>query len=227
MKFHSQSGIAIGPILFIIAVIAILAAAIAASDGSFTAGTSTESSTSSAQALIQYADQLKAAVQFVTMQNNCADIQLKFQGNNSNAPSDHSCDIFNVNGGNMADENFTNLPGAFNAAQAANNSSWWGTYGHFDQEYGSAVTGLGTQTNAQLLFDVHNLSLATCTAINKILNYNGAGNYAPPNIGFFVAGGYFTGTYVFHGPYGLPIQQGCVYEPTYTEYAYLGSLLVR
>jgi len=225
--FSNSKGIAIGPLLFIIAIIAILAAAIAAGSGSYTAGTSTESATTSAQALIQYADQLKTAVQYVTLQNNCQDVQLKFQSANANAPADHSCDIFDPRGGNILDQNFTNLPGAFDSTKATNNLNWWGTYGHFDQEYGSAVTGVGNQSNAQLLFDVHDVSLATCTAINTILQYNVSGNYAPPTIGYYISGNYFFGTYVFHGPYALPIQQGCVYDSTYTEYSYVGVLLTR
>ena len=42
-RLSPNAGIAIGPILFIIAILAILAAAIAAGSGSFTAGTTSES----------------------------------------------------------------------------------------------------------------------------------------------------------------------------------------
>lgn len=58
-RLASDAGIAIGPILFIIAVLGILAAAIAAGSGSFTAGTSTESNRAKAAALIDIGQNLK------------------------------------------------------------------------------------------------------------------------------------------------------------------------
>ena len=45
---NNQDGIALGPILFIIAILAIIAAAIAAANGGFTANTTTESDKSKA-----------------------------------------------------------------------------------------------------------------------------------------------------------------------------------
>jgi len=58
----SNAGIAIGPILFIIAILAILAAAIAAGSGSFTAGTSSESARTKASALIQIGENLRVGM---------------------------------------------------------------------------------------------------------------------------------------------------------------------
>lgn len=55
----SDAGIAIGPILFIIAVLGILAAAIAAGSGSFTTSTSSEGNRAKAAALIDIGQTLK------------------------------------------------------------------------------------------------------------------------------------------------------------------------
>ncbi|MDR3424735.1 MAG: hypothetical protein P4M13_06610 [Alphaproteobacteria bacterium] len=66
-RLDSNAGIAIGPILFIIAILAILAAAIAAGSGSFTAGTGTESNRTKSTALIQIGENLKIGMDRITM----------------------------------------------------------------------------------------------------------------------------------------------------------------
>src|ERR1700743_2821598 len=71
-RFSSDAGIAIGPILFIIAILAILAAAIAAGSGSFTAGTSSESNRTKASALIQIGENLKVGMDRMMMTNGIA-----------------------------------------------------------------------------------------------------------------------------------------------------------
>ncbi|MDE1901705.1 MAG: hypothetical protein KGI37_08690 [Alphaproteobacteria bacterium] len=67
-RFDANAGIAIGPILFIIAILAILAAAIAAGSGSFTSGTSQESDKTKASALIQIGENLKVGMDRITME---------------------------------------------------------------------------------------------------------------------------------------------------------------
>ena len=67
-RLSSTAGIAIGPILFIIAILAILAAAIAAGSGSFTGGTATESNKTKSTALIQIGENLKIGMDRITME---------------------------------------------------------------------------------------------------------------------------------------------------------------
>src|SRR5580704_1567173 len=64
-----NAGIALGPILFIIAILAILAAAIAAGSGSFNAPTATEGDKTKASALIEVGDNLKIGMDRMTMEN--------------------------------------------------------------------------------------------------------------------------------------------------------------
>ncbi|HEU0117821.1 MAG TPA: hypothetical protein VFR09_04235 [Alphaproteobacteria bacterium] len=71
-RFRSDAGIAIGPILFIIAILAILAAAIAAGSGSFTAGTSSETNRTKAAAIIQIGENLKVGMDRMMMENGIA-----------------------------------------------------------------------------------------------------------------------------------------------------------
>ncbi|MDD3030098.1 MAG: hypothetical protein PHS57_07455 [Alphaproteobacteria bacterium] len=64
-----NAGIAIGPILFIVAILAILAAAIAAGSGSFTAGTTQEANKTKSSALIQIGDTLATGMARIMMSN--------------------------------------------------------------------------------------------------------------------------------------------------------------
>lgn len=59
LGLQPDAGIAIGPILFVVAILGILAAAIAAGSGSFTGSSSTESARTKAAALIQIGQNLK------------------------------------------------------------------------------------------------------------------------------------------------------------------------
>ena len=72
-RLNPNAGIAIGPILFIIAILAILAAAIAAGSGSFTSGTTKESATTKSSALIQIGDTLKVGMDRIVMEGQVAD----------------------------------------------------------------------------------------------------------------------------------------------------------
>lgn len=56
---NRQSGVVIGPILFVVAILAVLAMAIAAGSGSFTASTSSETAKAKASALIEIGQNLK------------------------------------------------------------------------------------------------------------------------------------------------------------------------
>src|SRR5580692_5056365 len=69
-RFASDAGIAIGPILFIIAILGILAAAIAAGSGSFTSSTTNESDKTKAAALIQIGENLKIGMDRLLLENN-------------------------------------------------------------------------------------------------------------------------------------------------------------
>lgn len=65
-RLADETGIAIGPILFVIAVLGILAAAISAGSGSFTAGSSAESNRTKAAAMIDIGQNLKIGFDRIT-----------------------------------------------------------------------------------------------------------------------------------------------------------------
>jgi type II secretory pathway pseudopilin PulG len=190
--FHYQQGIALGPILFIIAILAIIAAAIAAGSGSFTANTNTEGSKVSASTIIQVAESLKSAVQKVQSQG-CTATQISFANptvtsyTNPNSPSDKSCNVFDPNGGSMS------FPIITTATHEIESPSWE----YFTFEGSSKFTGLGTGTAPSLAAFLPIDSMATCDAINAQLGlptspYTHWFWYqAPSNPSY----GFFTGTY--------------------------------
>lgn len=111
-RLHHQQGIALGPILFIIAVLAVLAAAIAAGSGGFSGSINPDSAKVAASVILQESQQVQSTVQLL-MANGCDETQLNFlasaaNGNNTSniganpsAPTDHHCDLFDPRGGNL------------------------------------------------------------------------------------------------------------------------------
>ena len=104
-----EAGIALGPILFIIAVLAIIAAVVAAGSGGFSPAMSTDKAKVLAQAIIQQTTTLRDSVDML-IANGCQDTQLSFAAPrfagvnyvNPNAPSDGSCNVFSSNSTNSA-----------------------------------------------------------------------------------------------------------------------------
>jgi hypothetical protein len=93
-----NAGIAIGPILFIIAILAILAAAIAAGSGTFMVSTTAESNKTRSSALIQIGENLKIGMDQITMEVGIApnNVNLEYtETSNSNG-------LFSPVGGGIA-----------------------------------------------------------------------------------------------------------------------------
>src|SRR5689334_18647741 len=97
-RFSSEAGIAIGPILFIIAILGILAAAIAAGSCSFTAGTIGESNSTKAAALIQIGENLKVGHDRITMEGSVATANVVIGTSNTT----NAVDLFSPAGGGIA-----------------------------------------------------------------------------------------------------------------------------
>ena len=97
-RLQTNAGIALGPILFIIAILAILAAAIAAGSGSFNASTSSEGNKTKASAIIQIGDNLKTGMDRLTMENG-VDYNAWVIGV---ANTQNNVDLFSPTGGGIA-----------------------------------------------------------------------------------------------------------------------------
>jgi hypothetical protein len=103
---NGEAGIALAPILFLLAIIAIIAAVASSSVGGFSANTTTEGGKITASAIIRVGEDLQNAVRRVSS-HGCTDTQINFNNpvvsgyTNPNAPTDGSCDVFGPNGGAM------------------------------------------------------------------------------------------------------------------------------
>ena len=151
-RFAQDSGIAIGPILFIIAILAILAAAIAAGSGSFTAGTQTEADSTRAYSLIQTGETLKVGMDRITMEGGVLPAAVDINPANTSALNA----LFSPIGGGV-------LAPSSTMANNAANDTW-----NYIQ---SPIPGLGTDTGNEV-FAVLHVSQGVCSAINnKSLGY--------------------------------------------------------
>lgn len=97
-RLPSQAGIAIGPILFIIALLAIIAAAIAAGSGSFTSGTTNEGNRTKASALVQIGENLKVGMDRITMEGGLTPTTVDINALNTTAGNA----LFSPSGGGVA-----------------------------------------------------------------------------------------------------------------------------
>src|ERR1700733_6177658 len=96
-RLPPNAGSAIGPILFIIAILGILAAAIAAGSGSFTNGTASEGNSTKASALIQIGENLKVGMDRILMENGVDFISVVIGINNTS----NTTDLFSPTGGGI------------------------------------------------------------------------------------------------------------------------------
>lgn len=145
-QHHAQAGIAIGPILFIVAILAILAAAIAAGSGSFTSGTANEATRTKAATLIQIGENLKVGMDRVMSEEGLAPTDVDINASNTSAQNA----LFSPFGGGV---------GIPSMAMANNPSSdvWY-----YVQE---PVNGFGTA--APEVFAVLHVASSVCAEINN------------------------------------------------------------
>ena len=173
-KLPHNAGIAIGPILFIIAILAILAAAIAAGSGSFTASTSTEGDITKASALIQIGENLKVGMDRIIMggQVDITNVVIN-AGNTSN-----TVDLFSPAGGGISapSDSLANTPGT----------------DHWHYMTGP-ILGFGTTANETLA--VLRVTLGVCQQLNAKAN-GSAANATPAaaDVGAWTADGTLTST---------------------------------
>ena len=230
-RLHHQSGIALGTIIFIIAVIALLAVAIAAGSSGFNANTGTESAKVMAEAIINYADAVAMGLRKVRIDNSCDDLsitttQISFANPmdssyaNSYAPTNGSCNIFDPRGGGIV---WSTVPTA--ALDGINTSGFdYGNYAIYDQqslENTGAVTD-GTGAGIDIILIVPYLSNAVCQQINQIV-LNTRTIYTGNYVADANTSRHFHGTYWSSNPgYQIPFSQ-----PEQCIYAQINSALIN
>ncbi|MBV8061934.1 MAG: hypothetical protein JO126_06800 [Alphaproteobacteria bacterium] len=146
---RQDAGIALGPIIFIIAILAILAAAIAAGSGSFNASTNTEGNRTKASGLIQQGENLKIGMDRLTMENGVA-----WGGWNINTTGTvNTTDLFAPAGGGISAPSIA-------LAGNAQGDVWYYPMAN--------INGLGTTADKQLA--VLNTTQGICQEINNRAN---------------------------------------------------------
>ena len=177
-----QRGIAIGPILFVVALLAILAVAISAGTGVFNGDTSAVKAKAQASAILEYANEVKFAVDRL-LGKGCTDTQISFENPivsgyvNPNAPSDKSCHVFDVNGGGIS---WKSPPAGVTTTPATGYSPQAYRYSgvHCVGGFGSPMNGYlggpvaGCRSDAsppQLVMSTTDLTPQVCDALNTLL----------------------------------------------------------
>lgn len=148
-RLAADAGIAIGPILFIIAILGILAAAIAAGSGSFTNGTASEGNSTKASALIQIGENLKIGMDRILMENGVDFNTVVIGSNNTSA----TADLFSPTGGGIT------IPVASMANDPINDAWWYPT---------AAIPQLGTDADERIA--MLPVSQGVCDQINSKAN---------------------------------------------------------
>jgi hypothetical protein len=198
MRPINQRGIAIRPILYIVAILAVLASAIAAGSGSFNGDTSAISAKAQASAILEYAESVKMGVDMV-LGKGCTDTQISFENpivtgyENPNAPSDKSCHVFDVNGGGIV---WKDPPQGTNKVDDAYIVMYNIMYnkGFIPYIFGgyAAIPNLGTSNNELVLY----LPIASIDLCKSINNMIGISSITTSTLYWaFYRAGYFQGDY--------------------------------
>jgi type II secretory pathway pseudopilin PulG len=176
-----QSGIAIAPILFLIAILAILAIAISAGSSTFSAGNDQEKARVGATSIISYANAIKQAFDRMRLSGQFPETTISFQhtlplvsgstwtGNYDNTNcTNNNCNLFLAN--NISPNFFQDYVISVPSGYPTN----WGIMGASGF---SAFQGLnlGTSLN-DLFFIVYNLRPDVCAAINRLLSLSDTTN---------------------------------------------------
>ena len=214
----TNQGIALGPILFIIAILAVLAAVISAGSGAFNANTKTESAKAMAQVIVAMCDDFQRAQQKMVMENGCDETKLDFsppgyppgatwvQGNftgttGTSRSGNGQCAFFDVRGGGVLFKQIpsaaldTTLTGAFLSANDGGvNEDAYAGYPLFLTAYcinnlGVCSSSAASTSNASILMIINYVNYSTCKEINNILQFNHDPNTL--NIGGIAAGGLY------------------------------------
>jgi hypothetical protein len=211
-----DSGIAIGPILFIIAVLGLLAAAIAAASGSFSTNTSKESSRVMASTVMDYMQQVDFGVALV-LGHGYSEEEISFElpsgpltewegGDwaletvNSNC-SVNECKVYYSGGGGIIPRA---MPLAVFDSDILTAQGCMPAGGYFDAcvvawPYQVGISGLGATSRSELALLIPAISKKVCIKINEIAGVDNPGGDPPIIADGMQSWGnsHFKGTYDF------------------------------
>ncbi|QQR68726.1 MAG: hypothetical protein IPI58_07755 [Alphaproteobacteria bacterium] len=240
-----ESGIAIGPILYIVAILAVLASAIAAGSGVFSGDNSAISAKAQAAAILEQANEVKFAVDRV-LAKGCADTQISFENPivsgyvNPDAPADKSCHVFDVNGGGIV----WKKPSAdiYSAVMTGFTNGLWVYHGHLcvggvgsaTRNYsGGGTTCRGDASPTSLVMATHSIKPSVCDALNTMLGVELLSSGHNDSSGVGIAGSqYFKGAYTkdvtggYNSQATIGKMMGCAQTTSNGGYTYFYAVLI-
>jgi hypothetical protein len=149
--FNNRSGIAIGPILFVVAILAILATAIAAGSSTFATSSSQETNRVNASSMIQLGQNLKMGVdRMVALGTAIANVDINDANTTGNVA------IFSPTGGGLVPPS--------KALSNSGSDAWIYTWG--------AVTNMGTSSLERIA--VLKVTSGVCSSTNTLLSNTAA-----------------------------------------------------
>ena len=221
-RLHPQRAIALGPILFIIAVLAVIAAVISSGSGSFNANTNTESEKAMAEVIINSCGAYQDAMN-VLLHNGCDPQAIDWTpaggnfptgagtwtngdytgGNGTNRAGSGLCAMYDPRGGGMifkqlpAAALLTTLTGAYVATMGASTAALIDAYAGFPWPTNTyCYKGFGTcPGTGAVTMSYYYLTKNVCTQINNILQNNIQSNYYV-NFGYAYYQSIYNGTNV-------------------------------
>lgn len=183
VRLKADAGIAIGPILFIIAVLGILAAAIAAGSGSFTTSTTGESNRTKAAALIDQGQNLKVGMDRLLSYGDITATDVVI----NEANTQDRTDLFSPTGGGIAAPSIT-----MSATPTDADDQWryiWMQY----PGIGSTAASYGGATGS--IVAVVHVAPGVCDEINSKANAIAPTNVPGASVGAVKADVDFTTTW--------------------------------
>ncbi|QQR68789.1 MAG: hypothetical protein IPI58_08105 [Alphaproteobacteria bacterium] len=201
------------------AILAVLTAAISAASGEFNGDISAVKAKAQATAILGYAHEVKLGVERV-LGKGCTDAQISFENRfsdgmtdglhrdiNSNAPSDKSCHVFDINGGGIV---WKEPPKGANIISGAGAVWWVSDFVPYIIGGYAAIPNLGTSDNELVLYlPISDEKL--CVQINKLIGvsmYDTQGMYGSDYTVDYFRGIYSPFSYAGYTP---GVMSSCVH----------------
>lgn len=175
-RLNKQAGIAIGPILFIVAILGVLAAAISAGGSGFQGNATADSAKTNAGAIMDIGQNLKTATSRILISNPSATIASIIYTTTDTSTTG----LFSPNGGTLT------------APSTALGITPGTTQWHYHLY--TALTGFGTGASGTQLLAALQVSQSVCQQIQNIITGTTAATIPSGDMGSFVQAAQATGT---------------------------------
>jgi len=226
---NSESGNIFFYILLAIALFAGLSYAVSQGNRGNTSTMTDQQAKLAANEIIEYGQTVANAVQKLKLRG-CSDTEISFENDvvagyeNPNSPTDNSCHVFDINGGNL---NFANPPEPF-ANTGPNFFDGKYSFIHASEWAGNGNT-CATSSCSELMLLMSFLNESVCNEINSLLGYNT--DIRDSDLG----GSQFKGSYLYNntianestGVNAAGANSACFFRTSDNTYTFAQVLIAR